>query len=51
MLAGGDDEDDGTTIQGRTYLATKALPDGNGALGYLAVSLDDDEPLGPPKGQ
>ncbi|GLV36695.1 Serine Protease Immune Response Integrator [Carabus blaptoides fortunei] len=50
VLAGGDDDADGSTVQGRTYLATKALPDGNGALGYVAVSLDEDEPLGPPQG-
>lgn len=28
----------------RTYLATKTMPDGQGALGYIAVSLADGEP-------
>ncbi|RZC43002.1 uncharacterized protein BDFB_011753, partial [Asbolus verrucosus] len=29
---------------GRTYLATRCLPDGQGAFAYVAVSLEDEEP-------
>lgn len=30
---------------GRTYIATRTLPDGEGAFAYLAVSLADNGPL------
>lgn len=29
---------------GRTYVATRTLPDGQGAFAYVAVSLDEEEP-------
>lgn len=29
---------------GRTYLATRTLPGGQGAFAYVAVSLDEEEP-------
>ena len=30
--------------QGRTYMATRTLPDGQGAFAYVAVSLEEEEP-------
>lgn len=31
--------------KGRTYLATRTLPDGQGAFAYVAVSLEEEEPM------
>lgn len=42
IVGGDDDEDDHD--DGRTYVATKTLPDGSGAFAYLAVALSDEEP-------
>lgn len=45
VIGSGDTEEiTSRTSDARTYLATKYLPSGKGALGYIAVSLDD-EPL------
>lgn len=38
------DEDDHGDNEGRTYLATRTLPGGEGAFAYLAVSLDEEGP-------
>lgn len=40
----GDDDDDHGDNDGRTYLATRALPGGEGAFAYMAVSLAEEEP-------
>lgn len=40
----GDDGEGEEENLGRTYLATKTLPGGEGAFAYLAVSLAEDEP-------
>ncbi|KAF2885988.1 hypothetical protein ILUMI_20185, partial [Ignelater luminosus] len=39
-----EDDEDQDVRDGRTYLATRTLPGGEGAFAYLAVTLADDEP-------
>lgn len=43
-LADAPDDDDEGLRDGRTYLATRTLPGGEGAFAYLAVTLADEEP-------
>ncbi|KAF2901326.1 hypothetical protein ILUMI_04860 [Ignelater luminosus] len=43
-LSNVEDDEDQTVRDGRTYLATRTLPGGEGAFAYLAVTLSDDEP-------
>lgn len=43
-LAEAPDDDGDENRDGRTYLATRTLPHGEGAFAYLAVTLAEEEP-------